>query len=88
MNRATHLVNAALPIGLKLDTEIEIRNEVEGGEFVEKVSTVDRVHAARRPHRNPPQHETMSGSKRFCGVGLDDRAETHFVYGRAQQHRL
>src|SRR5581483_1508343 len=38
--------SAALPVGLQFDPDNEIRKHVEGGEPVEKVASLNAVHAA------------------------------------------
>ena len=80
MNRAADLVDAPLAVSLKLHAEVEVGNEVEGSQLVEKMAAVDRVHA--------PEHHVASGDRpdsvrieEVSGMGLHCRSQAHFRDG-------
>ncbi|BCH12708.1 hypothetical protein MesoLj131c_69660 (plasmid) [Mesorhizobium sp. 131-3-5] len=47
MNRATDLIDASLPIGLKLYAEIEVGEEIKSRQFVEQVPPINAVHTSK-----------------------------------------
>ena len=76
MDSAAHLVNAAVTIGLEFDTEIEIRDEVESGQLVQKVATVDGVHAAEDDVATGNGADG-GGIEQVARMGVDDGAKAH-----------
>jgi len=76
VNSAANLVNAALSIGLKFDTNVKIRDEIECGELIEKVATINGVHAAKDDIA-VCNGANGDGVEKCAGIAVYDCPEAH-----------
>ena len=71
-----HLVYAATAVGLKFDAEVEVRDEIERSQLVQKVAAVNGVHAAEDDVA-PGNGANSGGIEQRAGMSVDDSAEAH-----------
>ena len=76
MDGPTYLVDAATAVSLEFDAEVEVRDEIERGQLVQKVAAVNGVHAAE-DHVAPGNGADGDGIEQRAGMSVDDSTEAH-----------